>query len=97
MNGPELWARLHEASIKLKDPEDRKVFLMSWLESIPSEGCPCKRRFINIMKELPPDYVSFVTWAWRVHNRVNSKLGKPTFTWRQFVQKWRYLGKKDES
>lgn len=105
IEGPALWTELHTTAVRAcsEDWSNRRIdsFLDEWLAKVRAAtvgtSCNCVGHFEAIMEAIPILYESFATWTWKVHNRVNSRLGKSTFTWRQFVRKWDYLGKKYES
>lgn len=88
MDGPTAWRALHMYAVRHYDSSVEDWF-QAWKETIPDYGCNCRSGFEKVLVELPPVYrpqEAFIRWTWRVHNRVNSKLKKPTFTWEEFVR-----------
>lgn len=88
------WDALHTFSMDVWDaPEARRWFKHDWTPMIPNfASCKCRENFELVKKSLPPCFLSqrdFDKWGWRAHNRVNSKLGKPTFTWDEFQAKYK--------
>jgi hypothetical protein len=58
------------------------VFFEMWQYFIPAQ-CSCQEDFKAIITIHPPDFSSpeaFFEWGVMIHNEVNIKLGKPTFT-----------------
>lgn len=82
--GRRAWSFLHR--YRGCDP----VFFEMWINFIPSQ-CSCKEDFKLILKDYPPDFSSpdaFFEWGVFIHNQVNIKLGKPTFTLEEAKKLW---------
>lgn len=90
--GRKCWKSLHTyAQNGVWDPKGARRWLFrEWLPTVPqTASCRCQDNFELILKSLPPVFdteVDFKRWTWRVHNRVNSKLGKKTFTREQYKE-----------
>ena len=83
------WETLHTFSMDAWDASEAKHwFKHVWKPMIPNfASCKCREHFEGVLKSLPPCFLTledFRKWGWRAHNRVNSKLGKPTFTWADY-------------
>jgi len=76
----EHWKKLHTNRFT---PEQLEV----WIQGIP--GCSsCQRDFRKLIKEMPPRFDDWHRWTFEIHNAVNTKIGKPEFTWLEACQQW---------
>lgn len=71
------WEAAIKRTVKFLDPEQS-----------PYTGCPeCLNEFAQILKTDPPDYVNSeeeaADWSWRVHNRVNKRIGNSQISFRE--------------
>jgi hypothetical protein len=82
--GPQGWYWLHTQAIKYpvspSKADQAAMFARFWafIQTLP---CPeCKYHATAYARAYPPDFsgsAGFQTWAWRFHNAVNLRLGKP--------------------
>ena len=79
--GPVLWKELHDRTNAYNmDLESEERWIGIFLSWIPCGKC--KKHFIEINKNNPPDLSSrenYIKWGVKVHNIVNESLGKPMF------------------
>jgi hypothetical protein len=78
----DLWKELHERALNFKGKDDT-AFLINFGHRIPryTKGCACKEHWRVILKENPPKFgEEYFEWSVNMHNLVNKKLGKPTYT-----------------
>ena len=80
----DLWAELHKRALNFKGAQDR-VYLMNFKNRIPrtTTGCRCKEFYVIWMRQNPPKFGEngeYFAWTVALHNAVNAKLGKPTYT-----------------
>lgn len=90
--GPRGWRWLHLAAIAYPDsptPADRLAAhgaLWAFLQTIP---CPeCRVHAHAYARADPPDLsgaAGYQAWAWRFHNAVRRRLGKPPLDWAGYV------------
>lgn len=82
--GPRGWAWLHAQAIGYpSNPSNlaqASMFARYWafVQSLPCEEC--RVHATAYARQYPPDFsgtTGFQTWAWRFHNAVNRRLGKP--------------------
>lgn len=76
--GPKVWLAIH--SYKYVSKENCVKFYQEWRETIPSYGCSCKKEWVEIETQNPPNFESaegFFEWGVKVHNIVNERLHKP--------------------
>lgn len=72
------WRKLHTTRFT---PEEFEL----WIQGIP--GCSsCQRDFRRLIETNPPRFDDWWRWTWEIHNLVNTKLGKPEFTWQESCQ-----------
>jgi hypothetical protein len=86
IQGREVWKNLH--SYVFKSPKDAQFFYEFWQLTIPSFGCSCKSHWAELVKEFPPDFSSaesFFKWGVDAHNKVNERLGKSQFSYKDAV------------
>lgn len=74
-----------------KQREDAKTYLRSLMDILPCRFC--RDSSLEYIKDLPPepflhDRAGFCYWVYRFHMKVNSKLGKPNCTFKQFIAKY---------
>jgi hypothetical protein len=79
--GRRAWAVLHTEGIGKNE-----TWLAEWEKSIPCGEC--RQGYRVIKAELPPTFPLPPEWTWALHNAVNAKLNKPTFTLEQAAQRW---------
>lgn len=64
-----------------------------WKKTIPNTyGCACKKHWAELEEKHPPPFESerkLWLWGWRMHNRVNERLGKPLMRLKDAVAMWR--------
>lgn len=82
--GPRGWAWIHVEAINFParpaGADRRAMFARFWafVQTLP---CPeCQKHATDYTRDYPPDFscsAGFQTWAWRFHNAVNRRLGKP--------------------
>lgn len=85
--GPQGWHWLHVKAINYPECpskiEQIAMFAQFWafIQKLP---CPeCQQHATAYARSYPPDFSGssgFQTWAWRFHNAVNNRLGKPLMT-----------------
>jgi hypothetical protein len=90
--GPIFWRTMHIVSLGYSpNPTEQeqtaaKQFYESLQYVIP---CPiCREHYSHILSSMPPrvgNRDELVAWVFDVHNKVNEQLGKPVFTWEQYV------------
>lgn len=85
--GPKQWAILHShALIPVVNEADETAWLNAFIETI---GCPACRSFAaGYISDKPPTFPAYFDWTVIFHNAVNVKLGKPTMTIREAMEKW---------
>ena len=78
----DLWKELHERALNFKGTDDT-IFLTNFTKKIPrfTVGCSCKEHWRNIVRQNPPKFGDeYFAWTTLVHNKINEKIGKPTYT-----------------
>jgi len=94
--GVSTWSLLHSVAAYYPDKPtptqqaDAKIFLSTFSRLYPCAECAEDLR--QDLKELPPKVSSskeFSEWMCQLHNRVNVKLGKPTFDCSKVFERWR--------
>ena len=96
--GPPLWHKMHMKTFDYPDnPTDRdKINVIRYFKNIPNSNMPCEKCKIHYKRELsvsPIENVvysrkSLIKWLIDLHNKVNVRLGKPIFTYRQAYAKY---------
>lgn len=91
--GPRAWYWLHTSAIYYPAhptaAAHSTMFARFWsfVQNLP---CPeCRLHAIQYAREYPPDFSGtdrFQTWAWRFHNAVNHRLGKPLLSAEEYRQ-----------
>jgi hypothetical protein len=91
--GPRGWAWLHTQAINYSahpsKADQMAMFARFWsfIQTLPCQEC--RIHATNYAREYPPDFsgsAGFQTWAWRFHNAVNYRLGKPLMTAEEYRQ-----------
>jgi hypothetical protein len=80
------WIGLHDGSVVDADG------LAAWELTIPQYECGCRAFYAKHKAANPPDFTSpeaFFAWGVRLHNAVNTKLGKPEITIEEAYSIWR--------
>ena len=94
--GVSTWSLLHSVAAYYPDKPtpaqqaDAKIFLSTFSRLYPCHECAEDLR--QDLKELPPKVSSskeFSEWMCQLHNKVNVKLGKPTFDCSKVFERWR--------
>jgi len=92
--GPLFWKTMHIVSLGYsstptsEEQEGVAAFYESLTTAIP---CPiCKHHYAHFLKEMPvrnavQNRDTLIEWVFEIHNKVNVELGKPTFTWEQYI------------
>jgi len=85
--GPNLWGTLHLLCLTGTITSN---FVQEFASVIP---CPmCADHFSDLLKEIPlpdsNDPLVLFRWSVNIHNRVNSRIGKPTLDPEQAMKKW---------
>ena len=80
----DLWKELHTRALNFKGADDT-VYLNQFKNRIPrtTTGCKCKEHYIIWMKNNPPKFGKngeYFAWSVALHNEVNKRLGKPTYS-----------------
>ena len=80
----ELWTELHTRALSYHGGNDID-YLRDFAKRIPSfrPGCQCKEDWVKIVRANPPKFGTngeYFEWSVKCHNKVNEKLGKPTYT-----------------
>jgi FAD-linked sulfhydryl oxidase len=82
--GPRGWAWLHTQAINYpENPSKRDQLLMFtqyWAFIISLPCARCRLHAVQYTRNTPPNLTGssgFQTWAWKFHNSVNHRLGKP--------------------
>jgi hypothetical protein len=88
------WMPLHNYAPKNWDvwsERAARAWYRQWLRGLPKTGCGCAESWKKEVAEIPVDFSSpqaFFEWAWRIHDAVNQRLGKPTTTIEEAYQLW---------
>jgi FAD-linked sulfhydryl oxidase len=106
--GPRAWHWLHSKSVDYPENPSRQQKLSMLAEFwgfVQTLPCPtCRSHATIYARSFPPDLSGsrgFQIWAWRFHNAVNQRLGKPLMsaekyqqTYREEISKkyWNYVG-----
>ena len=92
--GPLFWKTMHIVSLGYSPtptPEEQAgaiAFYESLTTAIP---CPiCKQHYEHFLEEIPVRNAvqsrdALIEWVFEIHNKVNVELGKPVFTWEQYI------------
>ncbi len=81
INYTDLWNELHLRALEYKGNDT--IFINNFGKKIPrfTTGCKCKEHWVKWVKANPPTFgPKYFDWTVRIHNSVNQKLGKPTYT-----------------
>ncbi len=101
--GPIFWSTFHLVSMAYPDtptyPEKRaaKEFFNSMTHLLP---CPvCREHYREILAAMPvdswlDDRKSLTEWVWTLHNRVNTRLGKPEITQAEFMERYKEMAER---
>lgn len=77
-----LWKELHERALSFKGKNDI-AYLTNFALKIPryTPGCACREHWKIVISQNPPKYEDkYFEWTVLVHNKINEKIGKPTYT-----------------
>lgn len=80
-----LWHAIHETAM-MGDAFPFKRWMTYQIDHLPCERC---RRHAQTYVKKHPISGDPVEWAWRFHNNVNTRLGKPTMTLENCVKLYR--------
>ena len=92
--GPLFWKTMHIVSLGYspsptsEEKEGVAAFYESLATAIP---CPiCKEHYAHFLKEMPVRNAvqsrdALIEWVFDIHNKISAELGKPTFTWEQYI------------
>jgi len=86
--GPTLWAEFHGWT-QTADLNQVNEWLGLFSRKIPCGKC--RRHWLRIVKEHPPDVTdraALFAWTVRAHNLVNRKLGKDKFSQQAAIERW---------
>ncbi|GFR89101.1 sulfhydryl oxidase [Elysia marginata] len=92
--GPCGWAWLHTQAINFPEHptklDQMAMFARFWsfIQTLPC--LECRIHSTKYAREYPPDFsgsAGFQTWAWRFHNAVNYRLGKPLMSAEEYRRK----------
>jgi hypothetical protein len=86
--GPSFWGALHLACFRPDNPDKVKQFIDLYQYVLPCPGC--RAHFSEVLVEYPPpdDPEELFNWSVEVHNIVNVRLGKPTWTPDEAITEW---------
>lgn len=84
--GPVCWSVLHMKTLTYYPTVGNSNAFRDWVNSLPNK-IPCRAcadHFVQLLADDPVDNAlgsktALVAWAWRLHNTVNAKIGKPDF------------------
>ena len=94
----ELWKELHERAASYKGTDDL-VFISMFARKIPrfGRGCACNEHFQVYRKNFPPPFgepfgveSQYFIWTYNLHESVNQRLCKPSFTLEQIQEMYKY-------
>jgi hypothetical protein len=90
--GPIFWRTMHIVSLGYppNPTEQEKDAAIKFFESLQYViPCPiCREHYQHFYAAEPPHIGSrdeLIAWVFDLHNKVNEQLGKPVFTWEQFI------------
>lgn len=78
----DLWQELHTQT-KTKEQFE------AWVKKVPNFGCGCANWLADYIAKTPPPNSDLAEYGFELHNAVNTKLGKPLFSWLEFAIKCR--------
>lgn len=97
--GPHGWIFLHSVTMNYpKNPtNDDKNLYKSFFSSL-TRVLPCEKCAYHYKQHIKADPIepalknrdSLVRWLIKVHNKVNSDLGKPLYTYDQVIEEYKY-------
>lgn len=92
--GPLFWKTMHIVSLgySLTPTSEEQEGVAAFYESLTTAiPCPiCKHHYAHFLKEMPvrnavQNRDTLIEWVFEIHNKVNTELGKATFTWEQYI------------
>lgn len=93
--GPVAWRYIHVLAIRYParpTRQDRCSALGALIECVQRLPCfECRAHADAYLRAAPPGLESsaqFQAWAWRFHNSVNARLGKPHFSAAEYVARY---------
>jgi len=89
------WTFLHELAIGYSEnpPVEDQVAMRTFLYNL-SRVLPCgtcRYHYAQILMEDQPDVtnnMSLQQWVFNIHNKVNTRIKKPIFTWQEYLNKY---------
>jgi hypothetical protein len=85
--GSRYWAELHLFALR-HNGKQSAGWLKDWVESLPFDGCPCKKHLEQHLGDNPPVWNDFFVWTIELHNAVNIRIGKPLMDVENARQYW---------
>jgi len=76
-----LWDEIHSVNFTPEQFDE-------WKAKVPQLGCSCVAWLKEYLVSNPPQFGDWPTYAWKLHNAVNKKLGKPEFSWADCQNKY---------
>jgi hypothetical protein len=97
--GPPTWKHLHLIAAKFPEEftseegreQTRRSYALYFTTLKDVLPCaPCRNDYTRLIREDPAydatvSRYEFSKWVWRIHNRVNAKLGKGTYPWKSLA------------
>lgn len=87
--GARMWEAIHRHRLAGQPDEDWR-WLRAFEFSIPCK-VSCKPHFTEHIALNPPDFTSqeaFSHWAWKAHQSVNARLGRPGISWEECQERY---------
>lgn len=84
--GPYFWGAFHLACLAAIDVESIKTFINTYPMILPCLGC--RWHFAQILAENPIPERNLFEWSVDIHNLVNERIGKPTFSYEDAYAHW---------
>ncbi len=99
-----MWYSIHTISLvfPIEPTAQDKIEALNYYNNLPTNLIPCQNcadSFALILEETPPNVESraaLVEWCWDVHNRVNLKLNKPSFSKEDFIKAYNITIENDQ-
>lgn len=94
----ELWKELHIHALEFSGLSDY-TYILNFGRRIPRyvTGCSCQEFWNKFIIMNPPNYKNYFEWTVKVHNAVNTKLGKPTMSVEEALKLYTPLAKIPQS